>query len=46
MKLYEGKLNEVLTDTIYLNVNDLTKGAYTLHIVNKNKVIHTTTFKK
>ncbi len=46
MKLYEGKLKEALTDTIYLNVSNLKKGSYTLTIINRNKVIHTTTFKK
>jgi hypothetical protein len=46
MKLYEGKLKDVLTDKIYLNVNNLKKGSYTLSIVNKNKVIKTTVFEK
>ena len=46
MKLYEGKLKEALTDKIYLNVNNLKKGSYTLSIINKNKVIQKTTFKK
>jgi hypothetical protein len=46
MKLYEGKLKEALTDKIYLNVSNLKKGSYTLSIINKNKVIQKTTFKK
>ncbi|MFK7747627.1 MAG: hypothetical protein AB8B65_04505 [Kordia sp.] len=46
MKLYEGELKEVLTDTIYLNVSNLKKGSYTLSIINENKVIQKTTFKK
>ncbi len=46
MKLYEGELKEALTDKIYLNVNNLKKGSYTLSIINKNKVIQKTTFKK
>lgn len=46
MKLYEGKLKNVLTDKIYLNVNNLKKGYYTINIVNKNKVIQKITFKK
>ena len=46
MKLYEGKLKDALTDKIYLNVNNLKKGSYTLNIVSENKVIQKTTFKK
>lgn len=46
MKLYEGKLSNALTNKIYLNVNNLKKGLYTLNIVDKNKVIQKTTFKK
>lgn len=45
-KKYEGKLNEVPTDKIYLNVNNLKKGLYTLNIINKNKVIKKTKFNK
>ncbi len=46
MRLYEGKLKDALTDKIYLNVNNLKKGSYTLNIISKNKVIKKTTFKK
>jgi hypothetical protein len=46
MELYEGELKETLTNTIYLNVNNLKKGCYTLRIINKNKVIQKVTFKK
>ncbi len=45
-KRYEGKLNEVPSDKIYLNVNNLKKGVYTLKIINKNKVIMKTKFNK
>lgn len=45
-KKYEGKLNEVPTHKIYLNVNNLKKGLYTLKIINKNKVIKKTKFNK
>jgi len=46
MKLYEGKLKDALTDKIYLNVNNLKKGSYTLNIVNKNRIIMSTEFEK
>jgi hypothetical protein len=46
MKLYEGKLKDALTDKIYLNVNNLKKGSYTLNIVSKNKILKKITFKK
>lgn len=46
MKLYEGKLKDALNNKILLNVNNLKKGSYTLSIINKNKVIQKTTFKK
>lgn len=45
-KIYEGKLNKVPSDKIYLNVNNLKKGLYTLKIINKNKVIKKTKFNK
>lgn len=45
-KKYEGKLNEVPSSKIYLNVNNLKKGNYTLKIINKNKVIKRTNFNK
>jgi len=45
-KKYEGKLNNVPSDKIYLNVNNLKKGLYTLKIINKNKVIKKTKFNK
>ena len=45
-KRYEGKIQDVPSDNIYLNVNSLKKGVYTLKIINKNKVIKKTKFKK
>tara|TARA_R110001592_G_scaffold334187_1_gene618396 strand:- start:1268 stop:1420 length:153 start_codon:yes stop_codon:yes gene_type:complete len=41
-----GKLDNLRSYKIYLNVNHLEKGIYTLKIVHKNKVIKKTTFKK
>jgi len=46
VKKYLGKLKEVPSDKIYLNINNLKKGVYTLTIVNKNKVIKKMTFNK
>jgi hypothetical protein len=45
-KKYEGKLQDVPSDNIYLNVNNLKKGNYTLKIINKNRVIKKTRFNK
>ncbi len=45
-KKYEGKLQIVLSNSIHLNINSLEKGVYILKIVNKNKVIKTTSFNK
>ena len=45
-KKYEGALDTFLSQTIYLNVNHLEKGNYTLTIIHKNKVLKTTHFKK
>jgi hypothetical protein len=43
---YETKINEFLGKKIYINVNQLEKGAYELRVINKNKLIVKTTFKK
>lgn len=43
---YEAKLNELPSKKIYINVNHLEKGDYELNIINKNKLITKTTFKK
>ncbi len=41
-----GKLEELPSKTIYINVNHLEKGNYELQIVHKNKLIVKTNFKK
>ncbi|MEZ4858685.1 MAG: hypothetical protein R2781_07730 [Flavobacteriaceae bacterium] len=46
MKKYEGTFDKFFSKTIYLNVNHLEKGEYTLTIVHKDKVIKTTHFKR
>jgi len=45
-KVYEGNLNKVLTNKIYLNINHLEKGFYKLNLVNKNKIIKRIHFTK
>lgn len=45
-QVIEGELNHFPKHQIYLNVNHLEKGVYTLKIVFKNKIIKKTTFKK
>jgi len=45
-KRYEGILYKFLSKDIYLNVGYLEEGNYNLKIVNKDKVICTTRFKK
>ncbi|MBU2930136.1 hypothetical protein [Winogradskyella psychrotolerans] len=42
----KGEIDRFPEYQIYLNVNHLEKGTYTLKITHKNKVIKTTTFKK
>ncbi len=46
VKKYLGKLKNVPTDKIYLNINNLKKGTYTLKIINKNRIIKKITFNK
>ena len=43
---YEANINQFLDKKIYINVNHLEKGDYELRIINKNKLIVKTTFKK
>ncbi len=43
---YEGKLKDIPTHKISLNINYLKKGIYELKIINRNIVIKKTTFKK
>ena len=45
-KKYEGKLPEMAHSEIYLNIDHLAIGEYTLKIITKNKLITKTTFKK
>lgn len=43
---YEANLKELPSKKIYINVNHLEKGEYELNIINQNKLITKTTFKK
>ena len=43
---YETKIDKLPSNKVYLNVNYLEKGEYELNIINKNKLISKTTFKK
>lgn len=43
---YESKIEELPSNKIYINVNKMEKGDYELNIINQNKVIKKTTFKK
>ena len=43
---YEANINQFLDKKIYINVNHLEKGDYELRVINKNKLIVKTTFKK
>jgi hypothetical protein len=45
-KKYLGDLPPVPGTEIYLNINKLAQGDYTLKIIKDNKVILKTTFKK
>ncbi len=45
-KKYEGTLPKMPANKIYLNINNLKEGNYTLKIINKNKVIKRTQFNK
>ena len=43
---YDAKLDQFADKKIYINVNHLEKGDYELSIINKNKLIIKTHFKK
>jgi hypothetical protein len=43
---YESKIEELPSNKIYINVNKMEKGDYELNIINQNKLIKKTTFKK
>lgn len=46
VKKYKGKLKPMPETEIYINIDNLKKGTYTLKIVNKNKVVKEIKFKK
>jgi hypothetical protein len=43
---YEGQIEKLPDKKIFINVNNLEKGDYELNIINKNKLITKTKFKK
>lgn len=43
---YETKIEELPSNKIFINVNKMEKGDYELNIINQNKLIKKTTFKK
>jgi len=45
-KKYEGTLQKLTTNKIYLNINHLEKGTYKLKIISKNKIIKSMHFTK
>jgi len=45
-KKYEGTIEKLHTNKIFLNINHLEKGKYKLKIIYKNKIIKTTHFTK
>lgn len=45
-KRYEGFIEKLPTNKIYLNINNLDKGDYKLEIIHKNKTLKTVHFIK
>jgi len=45
-KTHKGTIKHIPKSKIYLNVNHLKKGHYTLNIIANNKIIKTTEFEK
>lgn len=43
---YESNIEELPSNKIYINVNNMKEGDYELNIINQNKLIKKTTFKK
>lgn len=43
---YEAQLDKLPDKKIFLNINAMEKGDYELNIINQNKLIKKTTFKK
>jgi hypothetical protein len=46
IKEYEGRIEKVASNKIFLNINNLEKGIYKLKIVHKNKIIKSVHFTK
>ena len=44
--IYESKIELFPSNKIYINVNQMEKGDYELNIINQNRLIKKTTFKK
>jgi hypothetical protein len=45
-KIHAGSIDWIASEQIYLNIQHLKDGLYTLKIVNKNKIIKEVIFKK
>ena len=43
---FDSKIEELPSNKIYINVNKMEKGNYELNIINQNKLIKKTCFKK
>lgn len=43
---YEAKIEQLPSNKIYININKMEKGEYELNIINQNKLVKKTTFKK
>lgn len=44
--IYESKIEQLPANKIYLNINKMEKGDYELYVINQNKLIKKTSFKK
>lgn len=45
-KMYEGKLEKILSKKIYLNIGHLEEGVYELNIIHKNRIIKIISFRR
>lgn len=43
---YETKIEQLPSNKIFINVNNMEKGDYEINIINQNKLIKKTTFTK
>lgn len=43
---YVAQVNQLSGRKIYININHLEKGEYELNVINKNKIVIKTNFKK